>query len=146
VSDIRLGEISFVDLADSQGAFWRGAADTEATLLCSVKASVIGDPEVRDKFHALAAAVAGRIAYGTTAVAAAPSAPWYAGLECMRCTSPQSADVRFACGQVQELAELALSPLGRPLTCCKVHVVGAMGVPDVPPAAPPPARRARRWF
>ena len=35
MSDIRLGEISFVDLADSQGAFWRGAADTEATLLCT---------------------------------------------------------------------------------------------------------------
>jgi hypothetical protein len=145
MSDIRLGTIDFVATADSHTAFWRGAADTEATLLCSVKASAVADPEVRDKFHALASAVAGHIAYGSTAVAVAPSAPWYADLECMRCTSPQSADVRLACAQVQELAELALSPSGRPLTCCKVHVVGAMGVPDMPPAAPPP-RRARRWF
>ena len=145
MSDIRLGTIDFVTTADSHAAFWRGAADTEATLLCSVKASAVADPEVRDKFHALASAVAGHIAYGSTAVAVAPSAPWYADLECMRCTSPQSADVRLACAQVQELAELALSPSGRPLTCCKVHVVGAMGVPDMPPAAPPP-RRARRWF
>ena len=145
MSDIRLGTIDFVTTVDSHTAFWRGAADTEATLLCSVKTSAVADPEIRDKFHALASAVAGHIAYGSTAVAVAPSAPWYADLECMRCTSPQSADVRLACAQVQELAELALSPSGRPLTCCKVHVVGAMGVPDMPPAAPPP-RRARRWF
>ena len=145
MSDIKLGTIDFVDAADGHAAFWRGAADAEATFLCSVKASAVADPEVRDKFHALASAVAGHIAYGSTAVAVAPSAPWYADLECMRCTSPQSADVRLACAQVQELAELALSPSGRPLTCCKVHVVGAMGVPDMPPAAPPP-RRARRWF
>jgi hypothetical protein len=147
VSDIRLGDISFVDTADSHGAFWRGAADTEATLLCSVKGSAVADPEVRDKFHALAAAVAGHLARGSAAVTAAPSARWYADLECMKCTSPQSADVKYACAQVQELAELALSPSGRPLTCCKVHTVGAMGIPDMPSPAPPPrARRSRRWY
>jgi hypothetical protein len=145
VSDIRLGTIDFVTTADSHGAFWRGAADTEATLLCSIKASAVADPEVRAKFHALAAAVAGHIAYGTTVVAAAPSARWYDSLPCTTCQHPQAADVRHLCGQVTELAELQLTPSGLPIACCKVRAVGAMGIPDMPPAAPRP-RRARRWF
>jgi hypothetical protein len=57
MSDIRLGTIDFVTTVDSHTAFWRGAADTEATLLCSVKTSAVADPEIRDKFHALAGAV-----------------------------------------------------------------------------------------
>jgi hypothetical protein len=145
MSDIKLGTIDFVDAADGHAAFWRGAADAEATFLCSVKASAVADPEVRDKFHALAAAVAGHVAYGSTAVAAAPSGRWYDSLPCMTCEHPQAADARHAFGQVTELSELQLSPSGLPVVCCKVHVIGAMGVPNMPPAAPP-ARRARRWF
>ena len=146
MSDIRLGDISFVDTADSHGAFWRGPADTEATLLCSVKASAIVDPEVRDKFHALASAVAAHHVRGSPAVGVAPSARWYESLPCMACSQPQADDVRHLCGQVTELSELQLSPSsGLPVVCCKVHVVGAMGVPNMPPAAPPRAR-ARRWF
>jgi hypothetical protein len=146
MSDIKLGTIDFVDTADCHTAFWRSPADVEATLLCSVRASAVVDPEVREKFHALAAAVAGHIAYGSAAVAAAPSARWYESLPCMTCSQPQADDVRHLCGQVTELAELQLSPSsGLPIGCCKVHVVGAMGVPNMPPAAPPRAR-ARRWF
>jgi hypothetical protein len=144
VSDIRLGTIDFVTTADSHTAFWRGAADVEATLLCSVKASAVADPEVRNKFQALAAAVAGHIAYGTTAVAAAPPARRYDTLPCATCKQPQAADVLHLCGQVTELSELQLSPSGLPVVCCKIHVAGAMGVPNMSPAAP--ARRARRWF
>jgi hypothetical protein len=146
MSDIRLGDISFVDTADSHGAFWRGAADTEATLLCSVKVTAVADPEVRDKFHALAAAVAGHLARGSAAVGAAPSARWYDTLPCMVCESPQAADVRHLCSQVTELSELQLSPSGLPVVCCKVHVVGAMGIPNMPSAAPAPARRMGRRY
>jgi hypothetical protein len=146
MSNVRLGDIDFVTTADSHGAFWRGAADTEATLLCSIKASAVADPEVCDKFHALAAAVAGHLARGSTAVGAAPSARWYESLPCMACESPQAADVRHLCGQVTERNELQLSPSsGLPIGCCRIHVAGAMGIPNMPPAAPPP-RRARRWF
>ena len=126
--------------ADSHGAFWRGAADTEATLLCSIKASAVADPEVREKFHALAAAVAGHLACGSPVVAAS-SARWYDTLPCATCTQPQADDVRHLCGQVTELSELQLSPSGLPVVCCRVHVAVAMGVPDRPPSAPP--RRAR---
>jgi hypothetical protein len=146
MTDIRLGDISFVDTADSHGAFWRGPADTEATLLCSVKASAVADPEVREKFHALAAAVAGHHVHGSTMVGAAPSARWYESLPCMTCSQPQADDVRHLCGQVTERSELQLSPSsGLPIGCCRVRVVGAMGVPDMPPAAAPRAR-PRRWF
>jgi len=70
VSDIKLGTISFESTAEAHTAFWRSAADAEATLLCSVKASAVADSEVRDKFHALAAAVAGHIAFGPSATPA----------------------------------------------------------------------------
>jgi len=145
MSDINLGTIDFVNTAESHGAFWRGLADVEATLLCSVRASAVVDPEVRDKFHALAAAVAGHLVRGSTAVTAAPAGRWYDSLPCTTCSHPQAADVRHLCAQVTELAELQLTPSGLPIGCCRVRVVGAMGVPDMPPAAAPRAR-PRRWF
>jgi hypothetical protein len=147
VSDIRLGEISFVDTADSHGAFWRGAADTEATLLCSVKAGAIDDPEVRAKFHALAAAVAGHLAYGSAPVAAAPSAKWYDSLPCATCKQPQAADVLHLCAQYTELHEMQLSPSGLPIVCCRIRTVGAMAL-DAPSSRPPaaPVRRMGRRF
>jgi hypothetical protein len=137
MSNIRLGDISFVDAADSHAAFWRGPADTEAVFLCSIKSGAIADPEVREKFHALAAAAAGHLVRGSTAIAAAPPVRWYDTLPCVTCKQPQAADVLHLCGQVTELSELQLSPSGLPVVCCKVHVVGAMGVPDMPPSAPP---------
>jgi hypothetical protein len=146
MSNVRLGNIDFVTTADSHGAFWRGPADTEATLLCSVKAGAVADPEVREKFHALAAAVAGHhVLHGSAAIGVAPPAPWWSSLPCARCESPVAADVRHLCGQVTELSELQLSPSGLPVVCCRIHVAGAMGVPNMPPAAAPP-RRSRRWF
>jgi hypothetical protein len=145
MSDIQLGTIDFTDVDGHHVASWRGAADAETTFLCSVKASAIADSEVLAKFHALAAAVAGHVAFGSTAVAAAPSGRWYDSLPCKTCQQPQAADVLHACAQVTELAELQLSPGGLPVQCCRVHVVAAMGIPDLPPAAPP-ARRSRRWF
>jgi hypothetical protein len=144
MSDIRLGDISFVTTADSHGAFWRGVADSEATLLCSIKASVIGDPEVSSKFRELAAAVAGHLARGLT-VGGAPSARWYDTLPCTTCEHPQAADVRHLCGQATELAELQLSPSGLPVGCCRIRAVGAMSIPDIAPTPPRPSR-ARRWF
>jgi hypothetical protein len=146
MSDIRLGDINFVDTGDYHAAFWRGAADTEATLLCSVKVSAITDPEVRDKFHALAAAVAGHHVRGSTVVGAAPSARWYDSLPCATCKQPQAAEVLGLCGQVAELAALQLSPSGLPIACCKVRTVGIMmpGMPS-PGSSAPTRRMARRY-
>jgi hypothetical protein len=145
MSDIRLGDISFVDTADSHGAFWRGVADTGATFLCSVKAGAVVDPEVRDKFHALAAAVAGHFVRGSTVVAAAPSARWYDSLPCATCKQPQAAEVLGLCGQVAELAALQTTPSGLPLSCCRVRSVGVMSLPSS--ASPPvPARRMARRY
>jgi hypothetical protein len=143
--DIKLGTISFESTAEAHTAFWRSAADAEATLLCSVKASAVADSEVRDKFHALAAAVAGHIAFGTTTVGAAPSARWYDTLPCATCKQPQAADVLHLCGSATQLSELQLTPSGLPIGCCRVRAVGAMGIPDIP-AVQTPVRRARRWF
>jgi hypothetical protein len=148
MTDIRLGTIDFADTADSHGAFWRGAADTEATFLCSVKASAIVDPEVREKFHALAAAVAGHVVHGSTAVAAAPSVKWFDSLPCASCKQPQAADVVRLCAQYAELHEMQLSPSGLPVICCRVHTVGVMSL-DAPPSrspAPAPARRMGRRY
>jgi hypothetical protein len=142
MSNIRLGDISFVDTADSHGAFWRGPADTEATLLCSVRASAIVDPEVRDKFHALAAAVAGQyVLHGPAAVGAAPSARWYDSLPCATCKQPQAVDVLHACRQVSEIASLQTSPTsGLPISCCRVSTAGVLTL-DTPSLRPPAAAR-----
>jgi hypothetical protein len=146
MSDIKLGTIDFVDTADSHGAFWRGAADAETTFLCSVKASAVVDPEVRAKFHALAAAVAGHVVHGSTVVAAAPSARWYDALPCATCKQPQAADVLNLCRQYAELHEMQLSPSGLPMTCCRVHTAAVMTL-DTPSARPPaPARRMGRRY
>jgi hypothetical protein len=145
MTDIRLGTIDFVDTVDSHGAFWRGAADTETTFLCSVKAGAVADPEVRAKFHALAAAVAGHLVHGTP-VAAAPPARWYDTLPCATCKQPQAADVLGLCGQYAELHAMQLSPSGYPLLCCKVRTVGVMAM-DTPSSRPPaPARQMRRRY
>jgi hypothetical protein len=146
MSDIRLGDISFVDAVDHHTAFWRGAADTESTFLCSIKASAVADPEVRAKFHALAAAVAGRIAYGTTPVAVAPSARWYDTLPCASCKQPQAVDVLGLCAQYAELHEMQLSPSGLPIGCCRIRTVGAMNLDAPSPRPPAPARRMGRRY
>ena len=147
MSDIRLGDISFVDTADSHGAFWRGAADTETTFLCSVKAGAIVDPEVRDKFHALAAAVAGHHARESPAIGAAPSTRWYDALPCATCEQPEAAEVVGLCRQYAGLQEMQLSPSGYPLLCCKVHTVGVMALNTPSSSQPAPARRmSRRYY
>ena len=146
MSDIKLGDINFVDAADCHAAFWRGAADTEATFLYSVKASAVADLEVRDKFHALAAAVAGHHVHGSTAVAAAPSARWYDTLPCATCKQPQAAEVLGRCRQVAELAAMQTAPSGLPLSCCRVHSVGVMSL-DTPSSRPSaPARWVGRRY
>jgi hypothetical protein len=146
MSDIKLGDINFVDTADCHAAFWRGVADTEATFLCSVKAGAVATPEVRDKFHALAAAVAGRHVYGSAAVGAASPARWYDTLPCATCKQPQAAEVLGRCRQVAELSALQLSPSGLPLSCCRVHSVGVVTL-DAPSSRPPaPMRRVGRRY
>jgi hypothetical protein len=55
--------------------------------------------------------------------------------ECLRCQSPQGADIRHALAQTGEetLDDKQLSPTGRPLGCCRIRPVGAIdreqGVP-----------------
>jgi hypothetical protein len=145
VTDTRLGDITFVDTADSHGAFWLGADDVKSTFLCSVKAGAVADPEVHAKFHALAAAVAGHLVHGTP-VAAAPSARWYDTLPCASCKQPQAADVLGLCGQYAELHAMQLSPSGLPIGCCRIRTVGAMAL-DAPSSRPPaPARRMSRRY
>jgi len=46
-------------------------------------------------------------------------------IECMRCTHEMAADARFWLNAASDLdLEQQLSPLGRPLNCCKVRVLG----------------------
>jgi len=46
-------------------------------------------------------------------------------IECMRCTHPMAEDVRFWLGACSDLdLEQQSSPMGRPLSCCKIRIVG----------------------
>jgi hypothetical protein len=123
-----VGTIHVVTEDNRAAAYWQGAGDEAPTFLCAMAADAYNSkPALRQRFMELAAMMAtgGRDVVVTKVEPAAP-APWYASLECMRCTSPQADDVRYACAQVQELAELATSPSGRPLACCKVRTMGQM--------------------
>jgi hypothetical protein len=140
MSDIRLGDIFLVTEEDSVTAYWRGVSDTKHVLLCAMSATAFNEePPLRDRFLALASEIAGHRARSITT-----TPPWWSELPCMSCEAPQAADVRHACAQVTELSQLALSPSGVPLNCCRVKTVGAMGVPaDRPSPAPTPRRSSR---
>jgi hypothetical protein len=123
-----VGTIHVLEQDGRAAAYWQGAGNEDATFLCAMAADTYNSkPEMRTRFMELAAMLAtGGREVAVTKVTAAAQTPWYASLECMRCTSPAAVDVRHACAQVQELAELALSPSGRPLACCKVRTMAQM--------------------
>jgi hypothetical protein len=123
-----VGTIHVIEEDGRSCAYWCGGNDEAPTFLCAMAADTYNSkPALRQRFMELAAMMAtGGREVAITKAEVAMSEPWYASLECMRCTSPQADDVRYACAQVQELAELATSPSGRPLACCKVRTMAQM--------------------
>jgi len=122
-----VGTIHVLEQDGRAAAYWQGADSESPTFLCAMASDAYNSkPALRQRFMELAAMMATGREVAVTKVTAAAQTPWYASLECMRCTSPAAVDVRHACAQVQELAELALSPSGRPLACCKVRTMGQM--------------------
>ncbi|HVI63027.1 MAG TPA: hypothetical protein VM910_10650 [Bradyrhizobium sp.] len=81
---------------------------------------------MRDRFAELVNAVTAHYRRRLTAEVADPAAR-LAGFPCETCEAPQAADVRHLAAQVADVSELALSPGGLPLACCKVKLVGGMG-------------------
>jgi len=54
-------------------------------------------------------------------------------IECMRCTHEMAADARFWLSMCSDLdLEQQLSPMGRPLNCCKIRIVGDMARDPAP--------------
>jgi hypothetical protein len=60
--------------------------------------------------------------------------------ECLHCESVQGRDIQHSLAQTgaETLDDTELSPSGRPLACCKIRVIGAIGHDE---AAPAPSRR-----
>ena len=56
-------------------------------------------------------------------------------LPCLACVKSQASDVRvwLANASDEDVANQQ-SPGGLPLSCCKIHAVGAMPMPDAAPA------------
>jgi hypothetical protein len=125
-------EIGTIHVLEEDGrscAYWQGAGDEPPTFLCSMAtAAYNGKPELRQRFMELAAMVAtGRHDVAVGKVEPAAATPWWASLDCARCSSPNAADVMHLARQVEELSQLALSPGGHPMNCCRVRQVAVMG-------------------
>jgi hypothetical protein len=52
-------------------------------------------------------------------------------LECLGCLAPAGAEIRRLIGQGVDFTDPRnLTPLGRPLSCCKVRTIAAVGLND----------------
>jgi hypothetical protein len=123
-----IGTIHVIEEGGRSCAYWCGGNDEAPTFLCAMAADTYNSkPALRQKFMELAAMMAtgGREVVVTKPAAATP-APWWAELECAKCASPQAADVMHLARMATELSELALSPGGHPLGCCRVRTLAVM--------------------
>ena len=128
VAGTELGTISIVEEGGRSCAYWCGVGDAGGVFLCSVDAAVYGaHAKARELLMALAAEAASHRERGVVVGKTAAVVPWWAELECAKCSSPQAGDVMHLARAVTELSELALSPGGHPMGCCKVRTVAVMG-------------------
>ena len=131
--------VYFLQDAGVGRAVFRASDEAPDEFLCSVELTAYNsDSQVRDRFAELVNAVADH--FRRAHVALAPASR-LAGLPCETCTAPEADDIRHRAGQISDASELALSPGGFPIGCCKRRIVGVMsGRPDAPrPAARRPA-------
>jgi hypothetical protein len=127
--------VYFTQEADRGVAYWHATDDAPGIFLCAIELGSYTDPQVCARFAELVAVAAAYRKSKFTAEVADPAAR-LAALPCATCENPEAADVLHLARQVADISELALSPSGYPIGCCKVHVVGAMGGrPDTPRSA-----------
>ena len=133
VAGTELGTICIVEEGGRASAYWCGVGDAGDVFLCAVDAGAYNnEAKVRELLMGLAAQVASHRERGVVVGKVAAAAPWWAELECAKCSSPQAADVMHLARQVEELSQLALSPGGRPAGCCRVRTLGVMSDPNAP--------------
>jgi len=104
---------------------------------CAVHLGAYGDAQVRSCFEALVGAVADFHRRTHVVVAAAPIS-LLAGLPCAACPSPQAEELRHLLGQGASVEQIATTPNGLPISCCRVRALGAFVQSDAPQ---PTARR-----
>jgi hypothetical protein len=117
--------------------YWRASDEAADTFLCAIASGAYDtELQVRDCFAQLVSMLATHYRRKFVAGAGAPAASRLSGFPCETCAALEADDVRHAAAQVAELGQLALSPGGLPIGCCRVHIVGGMsGRPDTPRSA-----------
>jgi hypothetical protein len=142
----KIGDIFTRAEGDRLCAYWRGTADTIDTFLVSIDAAVCNDaPGLHDQFLQLVSAAATARAHGKPGGKTDLAAARFAQLPCAQCERPEAAEIRLRCGQVSDMSELDLSPLGPPAGCCRRRTVGNMMLDTPRPPAPPARRMGRRY-
>jgi hypothetical protein len=137
----KIGDIYTRAEGDRLAAYWRGTADTIDTFLVSIDAAICNDaPGLHDQFLQLVSAAATARAHGKLGGKSDLAAERFAQLPCASCERPEATEIRLRCGQVSDMSELDLSPLGTPAGCCKRKVVGTM-TSDTSSSRPPAAAR-----
>jgi hypothetical protein len=131
-----MSAVYFVQEAGRGNAFWRASDESADVFLCAVALDVYDrESEVRDRFAELVNVVAAHYRRRLTAEVAAPAAR-LTGFPCETCEAPEADEIRHRAGQISDVAELALSPGGLPIGCCRVHTIGGFGGrPDMPRSA-----------
>jgi hypothetical protein len=127
-----VGTIHVLEQDGRAAAYWQGAGNEDPTFLCAMAADAYNSkPALRQRFMELAAMLAtGGRDVVVSKVEPVATEPWWTSLPCAQCASPQAADVLHQARQVEELSQLALSPSGHPMACCKVRTLAVMSDPN----------------
>jgi hypothetical protein len=122
---------------DQQGdrgiATWHATDDADGVYCCGVDLTAYhGDPRVRELFSELTAAVAAYHRRVHVVKVAVPAEQLSAFPYCSQCQSPEAEELRHLLGQGASVDQIATTPNGTPLLCCRVRTVGAYGRSDTP--------------
>jgi hypothetical protein len=128
---------------DQQGdlgiATWQANADAPGIPCCSVSlGSYHASSRVRELFGELTAAVADFHRRTSAIEGATPAERLSAFPYCSECKSPEAEEIRHLLGQGASVEQIATTPNGLPLSCCRVRALGAFVQSDTPQ---PTARR-----
>jgi hypothetical protein len=131
--------VYFNQQGDLGVATWHRSADADGVPCCSVSLnSYHANPRVRELFAELTAAVADFHRRTSAIEGATPAERLDAFPYCSECKSPEAEEIRHLLGQGASVEQIATTPSGLPLSCCRVRTLGAYGRSDTPQ---PTARR-----
>jgi hypothetical protein len=116
---IEMAAIYFVQEADRVNAVWHASEDAPGVFLCSVELTAYNESSIRNRFVELVEAMA---VHRRQFTRTEDPVERLIAFPCATCERPEADDVRHLLKQ----GEIALSPGGLPVACCRVQVMGSL--------------------